>query len=94
MAIGGGLFIVPAFAAVQAWAGADRRARVVAAVNILNAALMVAGSLGVSVLQNAGVGTPALFVALGAANLAVAFLLARTIPVHGENERASTFPTP
>src|SRR5215468_5087897 len=28
LAIGGGLFIVPSFAAVQAWAGADRRARV------------------------------------------------------------------
>ena len=31
LAIAGGLFIVPVFAAVQAWAGADRRARVVAA---------------------------------------------------------------
>mgnify|MGYP003694556303 CR=1 FL=1 len=31
LAIAGGLFIVPTFAAVQAWAGADRRARVVAA---------------------------------------------------------------
>src|SRR2546430_9082948 len=43
LAIAGGLFIVPTFAAVQAWAGADRRARVVAAVNVLNAAFM-AGS--------------------------------------------------
>ena len=34
LAIAGGLFIVPVFAAVQAWAGADRRARVVAAVNV------------------------------------------------------------
>ena len=40
LAIAGGLFIVPAFAAVQAWAGADKRARVVAAVNVLNAAFM------------------------------------------------------
>ncbi len=35
LAIAGGLFIVPSFAAVQAWAGADRRARVIAAVNVL-----------------------------------------------------------
>ncbi len=41
--IGGGLFIVPAFAAVQAWANADYRARTVAAVNILNAAFMTGG---------------------------------------------------
>jgi acyl-[acyl-carrier-protein]-phospholipid O-acyltransferase/long-chain-fatty-acid--[acyl-carrier-protein] ligase len=80
IAIGGGLFIVPAFAAVQAWAGADRRARVVAAVNVLNAAFMVAGTLGVSLLQKAGAGTAALFLALGAANLAVAFAIARSMP--------------
>ena len=39
LAIAGGLFIVPTFSAVQAWAGADRRARVIAAVNVLNAAV-------------------------------------------------------
>jgi acyl-[acyl-carrier-protein]-phospholipid O-acyltransferase/long-chain-fatty-acid--[acyl-carrier-protein] ligase len=80
IAIGGGLFIVPAFAAVQAWAGVDRRARVVAAVNVLNAAFMVVGSLALSLLQNAGAGTPALFMALGASNLLVAALVARTAP--------------
>jgi acyl-[acyl-carrier-protein]-phospholipid O-acyltransferase/long-chain-fatty-acid--[acyl-carrier-protein] ligase len=80
IAIGGGLFIVPAFAAVQAWAGIDRRARVVAAVNVLNAAFMVAGSLAVSLLQKAGATTPALFMALGAGNLLVAWLVAHTTP--------------
>jgi acyl-[acyl-carrier-protein]-phospholipid O-acyltransferase/long-chain-fatty-acid--[acyl-carrier-protein] ligase len=49
LAIGGGLFIVPAFAAVQAWAGADRRARVIAAVNILNALFMTVATLVVAV---------------------------------------------
>src|SRR5581483_3988411 len=34
LAIAGGLFIVPSFAAVQAWAPVDRRARVIAAVNV------------------------------------------------------------
>jgi acyl-[acyl-carrier-protein]-phospholipid O-acyltransferase/long-chain-fatty-acid--[acyl-carrier-protein] ligase len=82
IAIGGGLFVVPAFAAVQAWAGIDRRARVVAAVNVLNAAFMVGGSLAAALLQKAGVGTPALFITLGAANLAVAALVARTTPAH------------
>ena len=55
LAIAGGLFIVPAFSAVQAWAGADRRARVVAAVNVLNAAFMTAAGVGVAVLQKYGV---------------------------------------
>lgn len=81
VAIGGGLFIVPTFAAVQAWAGADRRARVVAAVNVFNAAFMVAGSFGVAMVQKTwGVGTPALFLALGVANLIVALLIALTMP--------------
>ena len=69
LAIGGGLFIVPAFAAVQAWAGADRRARVVAAVNILNALFMTAATLVVAMLQAWGVTTPTLFIGLGVANL-------------------------
>ena len=63
LAIAGGLFIVPAFAAVQAWAGADRRARVVAAVNVLNAAFMAGGALVVAALQTAGLTLPALFAA-------------------------------
>ena len=54
LAIAGGLFIVPTFAAVQAWAGADRRARVIAAVNVLNAAFMVGGALIFAVLQTLG----------------------------------------
>jgi acyl-[acyl-carrier-protein]-phospholipid O-acyltransferase/long-chain-fatty-acid--[acyl-carrier-protein] ligase len=80
IAIGGGLFIVPAFAAVQAWAGIDRRARVVAAVNVLNAAFMVGGSGATSLLQHAGATAPALFMALGAGNLLVALIVARTTP--------------
>ena len=45
-----GLFVVPIFAAVQAWAGEDRRARVVGAVNALNYIGMVGGSLVTMIL--------------------------------------------
>src|SRR5262245_853078 len=51
LAVAGGLYIVPTFAAVQAWAGADRRARVIAAVNVLNAAFMTGGALVFAMLQ-------------------------------------------
>ena len=61
IALAGGLFIVPAFAAVQAWAGADRRARVVAAVNVLNAAFMAGSALIVAVLQKSGMTPSQLF---------------------------------
>lgn len=65
LAIAGGLFVVPAFAAVQAWAPVDRRARVIAAVNVLNAAYMLGGGAIVAGLQALGVGIPVLFAALG-----------------------------
>ena len=54
LAVAGGLFIVPSFAAVQAWAPVDRRARVIAAVNVLNAAYMVGAGGIVAVLQAVG----------------------------------------
>jgi acyl-[acyl-carrier-protein]-phospholipid O-acyltransferase / long-chain-fatty-acid--[acyl-carrier-protein] ligase len=82
LAIAGGLFVVPAFAAVQAWAGAERRARVVAAVNVLNAAFMVAGAAIVASAQNAGLSVAAVFFALGVACLFVAGVIVRTMPTH------------
>ena len=80
LAMAGGLFIVPAFAAVQAWSGADYRARTVAAVNVLNAAFMTAATVLVAVLQKFGVGVPKLFVLIGATTLMVAILIRRTMP--------------
>lgn len=53
LALGGGLFIVPIFAAVQVWAGEDRRARVIAGNNVVNALFIVAGALGAGLLQSA-----------------------------------------
>jgi acyl-[acyl-carrier-protein]-phospholipid O-acyltransferase / long-chain-fatty-acid--[acyl-carrier-protein] ligase len=80
LAVAGGLFIVPSFSAVQAWAGADSRARMVAAVNVLNAAFMTTAGIGVAVLQKYGVTLSTLFVAIGVANLVVAAVILRTMP--------------
>jgi acyl-[acyl-carrier-protein]-phospholipid O-acyltransferase / long-chain-fatty-acid--[acyl-carrier-protein] ligase len=77
LAIAGGLFIVPSFAAVQAWAPVDRRARVIAAVNVLNAAYMVAAGGIVAVLQAMGVGISVIFAALGILSIASIALVAR-----------------
>jgi acyl-[acyl-carrier-protein]-phospholipid O-acyltransferase/long-chain-fatty-acid--[acyl-carrier-protein] ligase len=66
---------VPSFAAVQAWAGAERRARTVAAVNVLSAGAIVTGALIIASLQRAGLGAPDLFGLLGAASLLVAVLM-------------------
>ena len=87
LAIAGGLFIVPAFSAVQAWAGVDRRARVVAAVNVLNAAFMVGASLIFAALQQgAGLSVPMSFVVLGVATLIVAVIIGRTMPAGWLND--------
>ena len=48
LAIGGGLFVVPSFAAVQSWSQEDKRARVIAANNIVNAAFIVIATFGVA----------------------------------------------
>ncbi|HUI97921.1 MAG TPA: MFS transporter, partial [Xanthobacteraceae bacterium] len=77
LAIAGGLFIVPTFAAVQAWAGADRRARVIAAVNVLNAAFMVVSAVVVALLQKlTGMGPASVFLLLGVLNVVVAIIIA------------------
>jgi acyl-[acyl-carrier-protein]-phospholipid O-acyltransferase/long-chain-fatty-acid--[acyl-carrier-protein] ligase len=80
------LFIVPTFSAVQVWAGADHRARVVAAVNVLNAAFMVVGALLLAVLQKLGLGVPVLLALIGAANLVVAVVIGRTMPTGWLND--------
>ncbi len=86
LAIAGGLFIVPVFTAVQVWAGTDRRARVIAAVNVFNAAFMVVGALILAVLQKFGFSTPILFALLGAANLLVAVAIGFTMPTNWLND--------
>jgi len=86
LAIAGGLFIVPVFTAIQVWAGADRRARVIAAVNVLNAAYMVTGALVLALLQKSGFSVPVLFALLGAANLVVAFAIGFTMPASWLND--------
>lgn len=80
LAIAGGLFIVPAFSAVQAWSDVDYRARTIAAVNVLNAAFMTAVTILVAVMQKFGVTIPVLFLLIGAMTLLVALAIWKTMP--------------
>jgi acyl-[acyl-carrier-protein]-phospholipid O-acyltransferase/long-chain-fatty-acid--[acyl-carrier-protein] ligase len=90
LAIAGGLFIVPAFSAVQSWAGADKRARVVAAVNVLNAAFIVGGTLAIAALQSNGLTTPQAFLLIGVANLLMLVWITRTMPANGLRDFLTT----
>jgi len=74
-AFGGGLFVVPVFAAVQAWAAPSERARVIAAGNVLQAGFMVVGSLFVALLEAAGVAISWIFLGLALACLGSVFFV-------------------
>ena len=80
LAVAGGLYIVPVFAAVQTWAGAEYRARTIAAVNVLNAAFMTGATIIVAVMQHFGVTLPVLFAGLGVMSLVVAAAIWKTMP--------------
>ena len=76
-----GLFVVPLQATIQVRTPEDRRARVIAANNVLNSLFMVAGAgiamLALSVLE---LSIPSLFLILSAMNLAVAFFIFYEVP--------------
>jgi acyl-[acyl-carrier-protein]-phospholipid O-acyltransferase/long-chain-fatty-acid--[acyl-carrier-protein] ligase len=68
-----GLYVVPLFAAVQAWSGVDRRARVIAAVNSLSYIGIVGGSLATMImLQLVRLSEPMALLVLVFANIAAA----------------------
>jgi acyl-[acyl-carrier-protein]-phospholipid O-acyltransferase/long-chain-fatty-acid--[acyl-carrier-protein] ligase len=79
LACAGGLFVVPLFAAIQADSANEKRARVIGAVNILNAAFIVGGVLLTAALQSKSVGIsePALLTGLGILNLGAAAYVRR-----------------
>jgi acyl-[acyl-carrier-protein]-phospholipid O-acyltransferase/long-chain-fatty-acid--[acyl-carrier-protein] ligase len=80
LAVAGGLYIVPSFAAVQAWTDKDKRARVIGAVNVLTAAFMVTGALGLAALQGAGWSMAALLTLLGGLNLVAGVVILAVLP--------------
>jgi len=80
LAVAGGLFIVPAFAAMQAWSAVAFRARTIAAVNVLNAAFMTGATVIVALMQKYGTTVPVLFVLIGIATFGVAVAVWRTMP--------------
>jgi acyl-[acyl-carrier-protein]-phospholipid O-acyltransferase/long-chain-fatty-acid--[acyl-carrier-protein] ligase len=75
LAIAGGLYIVPAFAAVQLWSPESERARVIAACNVLSAAFMTVATVSLAVLQWQGFGLGMILTILGLANLAAMALI-------------------
>ncbi|MER9273105.1 acyl-[ACP]--phospholipid O-acyltransferase [Mesorhizobium sp. M0643] len=82
MAIASAFLVVPTFAAVQAWAPEASRARVVAAVSIVNAGFMTVGGILVAAIQAAGVSTGGILFGLAALNVVAAWLMLRYLPTN------------
>jgi acyl-[acyl-carrier-protein]-phospholipid O-acyltransferase/long-chain-fatty-acid--[acyl-carrier-protein] ligase len=83
LAVAGGLFIVPAFAAVQAWSPEEARARVIASVNVMSAAYMVISGAVVAGLQALGASPAPLFAALGVLSLGAMLYVRRAWEAEG-----------
>lgn len=78
-----GLFVVPIFAAVQAWSSEDHRARVIGANNTLNAFYMVGGSLGTTLtLKLAGIDESTMLCILGIGNFLAAIYFFVRLPAN------------
>lgn len=77
----GGLFIVPLYAFVQQETPEDRRAKVIAALNVFNALFMVVSAImGVVMLGVIGLSIPEFFLVLSIMNLIVAGFVYQQLP--------------
>ncbi len=77
----GGLFIVPLYALVQIRTPEDRRARIIAANNVLNAVFMVVSALlAIVLLEYAGLTIPELLLTLFAMNVVVSLFVFQQVP--------------
>jgi acyl-[acyl-carrier-protein]-phospholipid O-acyltransferase/long-chain-fatty-acid--[acyl-carrier-protein] ligase len=74
ISVSGGLFILPLYTLLQAASARERRARTIAANNVVNAGAMVVSALATMALLAAGVSVAGLFLLTGAATLVVAAL--------------------
>ncbi|MCB8875379.1 MFS transporter [Acidisoma silvae] len=80
ISISGGLLAVPTFAALQAWAKPDHRARIVAGANVIGAGAMAIGAILTAALLGTGLAVPVIFGLLGIACLLVAVWMLATLP--------------
>jgi acyl-[acyl-carrier-protein]-phospholipid O-acyltransferase/long-chain-fatty-acid--[acyl-carrier-protein] ligase len=75
-----GFFVVPLFALMQTRCDPERRARIIAANNIMNALLMTAATVISLALLGAGMSVRTLFLLTGIANAFVALYIIRLLP--------------
>jgi len=80
LAMFAGFYSVPLYALIQSRCEPSRRARIIAANNILNALFMVVASLMAAALLHAGLTLPQLYLVVGILNAAVAIYIYTLVP--------------
>ncbi len=80
LAIAGAMLVVPTFAALQAWAAPESRARTIAGANALGAGLMAAGGGALALAQSAGVDLLTVLSVLAALNGVAAAFMFKFLP--------------
>ena len=80
LGVSGGLYIVPLYALVQQRSEESKRARIIAANNVLNAVFMVVASLYGLFVLSAGVSIPMLFLIVALMNVAVVLFIFTLVP--------------
>jgi 1-acyl-sn-glycerol-3-phosphate acyltransferase len=80
LGVSGGLYIVPLYALVQQRSEESKRARIIAANNVLNAVFMVVASLYGLFALSAGVTIPMLFLIVALMNVAVVLFIFTLVP--------------
>jgi 1-acyl-sn-glycerol-3-phosphate acyltransferase len=80
LGVSGGLYIVPLYALVQQRSEESKRARIIAANNVLNAVFMVVASLYGLFALSAGVSIPMLFLIVALMNVAVVLFIFTLVP--------------
>jgi acyl-[acyl-carrier-protein]-phospholipid O-acyltransferase/long-chain-fatty-acid--[acyl-carrier-protein] ligase len=78
----GGVYAVPLYAIVQARSDAERRARTIAANNVLNAAFMTVGAVVTAALLALGLSVSGVLLVLGIANGVMAVVVCGLLPEH------------
>jgi acyl-[acyl-carrier-protein]-phospholipid O-acyltransferase/long-chain-fatty-acid--[acyl-carrier-protein] ligase len=82
LAIAGSFLVVPTFAAVQAWAREEERARAVASVNVMSAGFMAIGGAGLAILQAAGMSLSMILLTIAALNGVAAVIMLKYLPTN------------
>lgn len=86
IAISSSLLVIPGFSALQAWAKTEQRARVIAANNILNAAIIVIGMGIITFIQYLGVSLDIMILILGVSSLIAAIAMLRYLPTSASRD--------